>query len=110
LRTTTASRAALASLADDLLAALARQVAADAAVDVALAAGETADRLEDVTTIAIEDMHEAESELRGAMQASGVNAISRAGYILLNVGASIDGGLPESLEKFTCVKGPIVKL
>ena len=60
--------------------------------------------------LAIEEQKEAEATLAGAMEVTGVTAISRAGHVITRVSASIDGGLPEILQKFAIVAGPILKL
>ena len=96
--TTKQNRALLAGLVDDLLETIARQASADAADD------------ENGIDLAIEDMQEAEATLQGAMRAADVRALSRKGHIIVDTNKGIDGGLPEIMQKFAVVVGPVLAL
>jgi hypothetical protein len=100
--TTTTARATLATLADELLEAIARLAAAD---DAAIPGGHEPD-----VDLACDDVQSAETALDAAMKTAGVRAITRKGCVIVLACDSIDNDLPIITQNITVVAGPITRL
>jgi hypothetical protein len=95
--TTTTARATLATLADELLEAIARLAEADAVRPLE-------------TDIECEEMQTAETAMDAAMKTAGVRVISRNGHVIVRVVDSIDNSLPIITQNISVVAGPIMRL